>query len=380
MLGDEPSACDEVARSEGVVLVDARTGIVWWSESLARCLDAAGIVWRRGMTCCEALDCPRTTGTPDGCLTRIALGSDEGLGPRAWAVEDGDRCLRGSLSARRLRVGGGELVAFELVVTGVRAAAVDGAVDVAALGRLSVMAGGVVRDGDWIQQRPGQLFRYLLAAREGPQRSEAIAGVLWPERGRTALANVRYCIFKLREHLGEKERPGPSLIVRAGGGYQLDRTRLRLDVDVFRRKVNDGIAAHRREDVADAEVVLGEALGMYRGDFLADDPNAEWAFSEREYLRTLAGRGLAALAHITLANGRLAAATDHLQRLAQLEPLDSRVHQMLIEVCLRRGRRSEAVRHYHALRARLHRAFGEHPDFELAHIAATLSQRGLIST
>jgi hypothetical protein len=48
---------------------------------------------------------------------------------------------------------------------------------------------------------------------------------------------------------------------------------------------------------------------------------------------------------------------------------------MLIEVCLRRGRRTEALRHYHALRARLHRAFGEQPDFELTSLAAGLTGR-----
>jgi hypothetical protein len=48
---------------------------------------------------------------------------------------------------------------------------------------------------------------------------------------------------------------------------------------------------------------------------------------------------------------------------------------MLIEVCLRRGRRTEALRHYHALRARLHRAFGEQPDFELTSLAAGITGR-----
>jgi len=89
----------------------------------------------------------------------------------------------------------------------------------------------------------------------------------------------------------------------------------------------------------------------------------------------MAGKGLAAMAQIALGGGRLVSATEHLLRLAQLEPFDSHVHQMLIEVCLRRGRRTEALRHYHALRARLHRAFGELPDFELTSVAAGMSLR-----
>jgi DNA-binding SARP family transcriptional activator len=373
-LEDHPGASASVGGAAGVVLVDARSRVVWWSESVARRLDADGLEWTVGMRCCDALDCERNTGGPRGCLTRLTLGSAEGLAQRPWRLEREDRRLRGRLSARLVRACGRDLIAFELQFAGAPVA-VAAPVEVVALGRLSVAVGGVARGGDWIQQRPGQVFRYLLAARDGPQRSEAIASALWPDRGPAAVANVRYCIFKLREHLGEREDPARSLVVREAGGYRVDAQRLRLDVDVFQRKAVQGIAAQRRGDTAEAEAALGEAMALYGGDFLADDPYADWAFTEREYLRSLAGKGLAGLAQIALANGRLVAAADHLQRLAQLEPFDSRVHQMLIEVCLRRGRRTEALRHYHALRARLHRAFGEQPDFDLAHLAATLTER-----
>jgi DNA-binding SARP family transcriptional activator len=243
---------------------------------------------------------------------------------------------------------------------------------VTALGRLSVEVAGRSRDGDWLQQRPGQVFRFLLAARAAPQRSEAIAAALWPDRGPSAVANVRYCVFKLREQLGDSPDPNGSLVAREAAGYRLDPRRLKLDVDVFQRKAAAGIAAARRGEHDCGESLLEEALALYRGDFLADDPYADWAFTEREYLRGLAGKGLAALAQIAVGSGRLVAAADHLHRLAQLEPFDSHVHQMLIEVCLRRGRRTEALRHYHALQARLQRAFGEQPDFDLMQVVAAL--------
>jgi DNA-binding SARP family transcriptional activator len=51
-----------------------------------------------------------------------------------------------------------------------------------------------------------------------------------------------------------------------------------------------------------------------------------------------------------------------------MEPLDSDVQRTLIEVCLRRGRRSEAIRRYGVLRQRMLRSFGQEPDFELSEI------------
>lgn len=361
-------------RSGGVVLVDSRGRLVWSSSEMDAGLERVGLQWTRGMQCCEALDCPGNAIDAGGCLTGEALATPDGLAPRRWSA-GGD--VGGTLTARTIRSGAEEMVAFELQLDDPAAGDTtrERDVRVAALGRLSVTVHGESRDGDWLQQRPGQVFRYLLAAREGAQRSEAIANALWPERGPSAVANVRYCIFKLREQLGERGDTTASLIARDAAGYRVDLRRVELDVDVFQAKSAAGIAAHRRGDSAQAEATLAEALALYRGEFLADDPYADWAFSEREYLRSLAGKGLAAMAQIALAGGRLVSATEHLLRLAQLEPFDSHVHQMLIEVCLRRGRRTEALRHYHALRARLHRAFGELPDFELTSVAAGMGVR-----
>ncbi len=335
-------------------------------------LQEAGVQWRPGMVCCEALDCASNSANGEGCLTRSALGSAFGLASHPWRLAHNGHRLDATLSARRILPGSAPLVVFEVRFVPASAAEEAGDVEVSALGRLAVAVGGASRDGDWLQQRPGQVFRYLLASRAGPQRSEAIASALWPDRGPSAIANVRYCVFKLREQLADSVDAKSSIVLRDAAGYRLDPGRLKLDVDVFQRQATAGVAAARRGDAELAEATLLEALALYRGDFLADDPYADWAFTEREYLRALAGKGLATLAQLAVSGGRLVAAADHLQRLAQLEPFDSHVHQMLIEVCLRRGRRTEALRHYQALRARLQRAFGEQPDFHLTNMPAAL--------
>jgi DNA-binding SARP family transcriptional activator len=353
--------------ADGVVLVDARGTVLWWSAGVETALQRAGRRWIPGMQCCDALGCG------DVCVTQRA-GVPDTDDDEFWQSGEGEAAFEMAIRRRRIRSGPDGLIALEVrfltsrAWSGHQEPARD--VHVSSLGRLSVTVGGASRDGDWLQQRPGQVFRYLLASRSGAQRSEAIASALWPERGPSAVANVRYCIFKLREHLAEPGAPSGSLVARDAAGYRIDVRRVELDVDVFHAKYTAGIAAQRRGETEAAEALIGEAIALYRGEFLADDPYADWAFSEREYLRSLAGKALAVLAQIALANGRLVTAAERLQRLAELEPFDSHVHQMLIEVCLRRGRRTEALRHYHALRARLHRAFGEQPDFELTTVAA----------
>ena len=354
-------------RGGGVILVDPAGRLVWCSTAMEAGLQRVGLRWSRGTPCCDVLGCGDHE---DGCLTERALSAPEALHTRTWRGGGDGHALEGTVTARTIRSGSVRMVALELRFHGAaKPAASTRDVTVAALGRVRVSVAGRSRDGDWLQQRPGQVFRYLLAARGGAQRSEAIASALWPERGPSAVANVRYCIFKLREQLAEGGIPADSVVARDAAGYRIDLRRVELDVDAFQAQSLAGLAANRRGDAATAERELGEALRLYRGEFLADDPYADWAFSEREYLRGLAGKDLAAMAQIALAGGRLVGATEHLLRLSQLEPFDSHVHQMLIEVCLRRGRRTEALRHYDALRARLHRAFGEHPDFDLTGLA-----------
>ena len=292
----------DARRGDGVVLVDTTGRVVWWSAAVEAAVERVGLRWSRGMQCCQGLGCTDNAG---GCLTAQALAAPDGLESRPWRGEAGSEALEGSVRARTIRTGGQDMVAFELVFRNAAGESAAAAHDVTvhALGRLSVSVSGKSRDGDWLQQRPGQVFRYLLASRGAAQRSEAIASALWPERGPSAVANVRYCIFKLREQLGERGETADSLITRDAAGYRIDLCRVDLDVDAFQAKSVAGIAAQRRGEAAQAEALLGHALELYRGEFLADDPYADWAFSEREYLRGLAGKDLAAMAQIALAAG-----------------------------------------------------------------------------
>jgi len=80
------------------------------------------------------------------------------------------------------------------------------------------------------------------------------------------------------------------------------------------------------------------------------------------------------LADIDRAAGDLEAAYHHLRRLAELEPLDTHVQRELLEVCLRRGRRTEAARRYSALRVRTMRELGQEPGFSLADLADEVTE------
>jgi DNA-binding SARP family transcriptional activator len=244
------------------------------------------------------------------------------------------------------------------------------------LGRAHVRSGEAHLSGRWLGQRPGQLLKFMVASRGRSVHAEEIADALWPGGGYEVRSNVRHHMHALRRRLEPKRRNrAPSqFVITRGGGYQLDPARVTVDADAFVELAEAGLAAASNGERDSGRSALAEAARLYGGDFLADEPYAEWALPERDRLRELASRVLRVLAGLDRGSGDLDAAYRHLRRLAELEPLDTDVQRELLEVCLRRGRRTEAARRYHALRVRTMRELGQEPGFSLADLADQVNE------
>jgi len=247
---------------------------------------------------------------------------------------------------------------------------------ISAFGRMHVDSAEGPLGGKWLQQRPGHVLKYLVCERNRVVHAEEIAEALWPGAGPTALNNVRHFIHSLRDKL-EPDRPkrAPSSFIAAvQGGYAIDRRRVQIDADEFEEAAKKGIDAARRGATADAEAELAKALELYRGDFLSDEPYAEWAYVERDRLRGITTQCLRLLATILAKRDDIAGAAAVLEQLAELEPYDAEVHRQLLTAWLRLGRRTEAARRYTSFRMRMLREFGEEPDFELAELTQTAAR------
>ena len=237
-----------------------------------------------------------------------------------------------------------------------------------ALGRIRVDSREGPLGGNWLQQRPGHILKYLVCERDRVVQAEEIAEALWPFSGRSALSSVRHFIHGLRDKLepGRSARTPSRFIVTVRGGYAINRRHVRIDADTFTEAARGGLdAAERGEDELAAQL-LELSISLYRGDLLEDEPYAEWAMAERDRLRALATSGVRTLARLALARSDRDAAIGHLERLAEFEPFDSEVHRELLRVLLSAGRRTEALRRYSTFRARVSREFGAEPEFALA--------------
>jgi DNA-binding SARP family transcriptional activator len=357
----------------GIMVVDSAGRLITANGRGREILERADSGGRKAQTCCSLFGC-RSEGGPleRCCITELALQAETRL-PEVRI--DVPAAPTGALWVTAAPLDPeGSVVVFQMRPGNphdrrarTRPQWADGrTLRIFALGpmRVETREGGI--GGGWLEQRPGQLLRFLVTERHRIVPTEVIASAVWGQTGRNAPNIVRHFVHALRERL-EPQRPKhaeSSFVISRRGGYSLNGERVWIDVDEFEHEVRRGRTALAYGNRALALERFDRAVELYRDDFLADEPYAEWVFAERERLRALAGDTLRTLSALCEQEPQRSAS--YLERLGGMEPFDNDVHRELIAALLRLGRRSRAARHYHAFRRRVMGAFGDLPDFELA--------------
>jgi DNA-binding SARP family transcriptional activator len=321
-----------------------------------------------GRDCCALLACGKA-GTPleDACVTELAAGRGASLpeiridveGGAVWVVAAplGDERIvvelrPGEPGDRRRRTEPHWMAGKRLSVQ--------------TLGRTQVESAEGSIGGRWLESRAGQIFKYLVCKRHRLVHTDEIAEHIWNESDISTRNTVRHFVHALRDRLepDRTKRAESSFVVSRQGGYALMRDRITVDADIFEQRVDDGLAVLDRSP-GEAAALLREAIDLYRGEFLEDEPYADWALPERDRLREVASDALRTLVRLAVDAGELEEAWRHGQRLAELQPFDGNVERQAIALCLARGRRTDALRRYVAFRERIQRKFGEPPEFGL---------------
>jgi DNA-binding SARP family transcriptional activator len=192
--------------------------------------------------------------------------------------------------------------------------------------------------------------------------SERLIDDLWgeepPESGTTAL-QVR--VSQLRKALGAA---GQAIATRAPG-YVLQVGSDQLDLHRFERLVADAGADLEGGDAAQASTKLLEALGLWRGEALADlayESFAQPAIARIEELRLVA-QELRIDADLEL--GRHDELVGELEALVAAHPLREGLCRRLMLALYRSGRQAEALEAYQATRRRLVEELGIEPGRRL---------------
>jgi len=193
--------------------------------------------------------------------------------------------------------------------------------------RLRTLGGFVARAGEvtldaanWQRQHAFTLLKCLVCNRDRLLHRDRLMEWLWPEAN-PALAwpRLKVTVSFLRARL--QDALGPNVVVETVGDcYRLASTAVGIDADVFEALAAEGRQRLKAGDAAGAKALLQQAEDLYRGDFFADDPYADWCATERERLREIRLDLLADLVQCSLATDDATGAARLCQRAIAVDP------------------------------------------------------------
>ena len=208
----------------------------------------------------------------------------------------------------------------------------------------------------------------LLALRPGqPVSADRLIDVLWGDGQAANPANA------LQAQIGQLRRTlGPAAILTTEAGYALDAGPEDVDVVRFEQLVAQGRRLAEAGQPADTSAALGEALGLRRGEPLADFTYAGFFDAERTRLDELTLVAIETRAGADLTLGRHGELAAELEAWCRAHPLRERLWELLILALYRAGRQAEALAAYTDVCDRLAGELGIDPGPALCDLQARI--------
>ena len=237
--------------------------------------------------------------------------------------------------------------------------------EVRLFGELEAVQDGIAVPVRGTKQRA--LLALLALHRGEPVSSGRLIDVLWGDGQAANPANA------LQAQIGQLRRVlGPAAIVTTEGGYALTIGSGDVDVIRFEQLVAKGLRLSEEGEAALASAALGQALGLRRGEPLAEFAYAGFADAERAHLHELALVAVEVRAAAELELGRHADLAGELEAACREHPLRERLWELLIVSLYRSGRQADALRAYTAIRDRLVDELGLDPGPALQKLQARI--------
>ncbi|MEU8404011.1 BTAD domain-containing putative transcriptional regulator [Nonomuraea sp. NPDC048892] len=227
----------------------------------------------------------------------------------------------------------------------------------------------------WPAGRCRSLLAYLVTHRDPWPRREQLMDLFWPkaEPG-PARNNLNVTIHSVRRVLRTKtETP---VIVLADGAYRFHAgMRLWVDIDVFDAEVERGRHLQNGGNPDEALRSFERAVGLYRGEFLADVPYEDWLVVLRERLRLAHLEALERLSGLHVLFGHHAAGAELCRDIIDLDPCREDAHRRLMTCYSRQGLQHLALIQYQACVRVLDEELGVGPTPETIELYERIRRR-----
>jgi DNA-binding SARP family transcriptional activator len=199
-------------------------------------------------------------------------------------------------------------------------------------------------------------------------RRDTIVDVLWGDcPPRTAVGLVQAHVSRVRRLLGSHGGPGGGggVIESVRGAYRLNLGGGEVDLLAFRDLAARAAAAREGGDDVTAVVCYEHAVGLWRGEPLAD-VDVLWGHPGVTALRRELAGVLLRYAEVACGLGQHDRVLPRLRALADAEPLNEPAHARLMIALAGSGQQAAAIGVYEDVRTRLERELGLSPSDDLA--------------
>ena len=207
-----------------------------------------------------------------------------------------------------------------------------------------------------------ELGRYLIAHAGRAVPREELVELLWPDaRLAPALHRLHVAVSDLRRVVNPPS-PGRNLVVYEDDCYLVPAGLVVTDGDLFEDHYRRGKQLLAAGDESGAARAFEAALHLYAGDYLADQPYAEWAQRSRGHFQERRLSALNYLCEHAWERGQLADVVEYAQQILAIDSLRERAHRHLIRAQYRLGQRACAIRQFRLCAGVLRQELGAEPS------------------
>lgn len=220
----------------------------------------------------------------------------------------------------------------------------------------------------WKSKKALTLFRYLAARRGEKIPKDKLIDMLWPETEFhvSMEQNLHTCVYFARRVIEPDIKPyGPSeFLVYSNGLYWLEQgNACWIDSEEFEGFYIAGKRLQQSEQAQAMDAYM-EALGLYKGDFLAEEPYLDWATDAREYYREMYIDVTLRLATLLAATGDVSEAVRVCRNALRRDPYREDLYYAIMGHLIEAGRHNEATTQYQAYAQMMKNEFGLEPSRE----------------
>lgn len=164
----------------------------------------------------------------------------------------------------------------------------DARLRVFSLGSFGLTVAGNGLDVDsWKRKKALLVLKCMISQLDKPVHRERLIDWIWPESDPVnSWPRLKVTISYLRSALRDGGASA-NVLETVGQSYILRRSSVWIDSEAFCKRVSAGWEFLAQDKLKEALEQFEEAESLYRGDFIEDEPYAEWCTVERERLREI---------------------------------------------------------------------------------------------